>query len=366
MSPDTNELSQCGSVDFRWTANSGFSIQYPITVTGVIPNGQVFQWNTTADSTSYTPISIAAGTQVLFSAWDAAGNQAGTSRLQSILESGNGGCLDANSPAYTSVVYPVPTPTVSGSAGASGTSVDVPATSTRRTGVITVTATTIAKGAAGLSGGAIAGIVIGALAGFAILQAIIIWFCCRRHISDMRKQRQQQRMRLATGGVDLYEGSFSSDAEHTMSMNNRRVSLHDIDGAGTIDPFLGGSDPRSSAYTDGDLSLYAPGAHMSGTGTGSPRSSHHPSAPWNDSSAPSSPVTGPSGYASRIPTKLQLAMQNPDNAMFEDEQPRTEAPVGGFRRHEDAGRLGDAPTPEGDVEELPPNYNPAWETDSQK
>lgn len=49
--------------------------------------------------------------------------------------------------------------------------------------------------------------------------------------------------------------------------------------------------------------------------------------------------------------------------------PRQEAPSGGFRRHEDAGRF-DIPLPpgadSGEVEDLPPLYQPEWESDSQR
>jgi len=238
-----------------------------------------------------------------------------------------------------------------------------------------------------LTPGAIVGIVIGAIAGFLLLQALIIWFCCRRQIREYREQRRQKRLRMGSGGdVDLYEGDFGGHNQLPgggMSMvNGRRVSRSDHDGAGTISPYLLTASPgeaRSSMHTLDTHDLYAPHAPFSAQGPNSPRTSNSsaPSSPFNPSvpltnndSAPPSPValtnqnTGTTSTVPRLPSKLQLAMANPDNAMFEDAQPRHTAPAGGFRRHEDAGRLPGHEEP--DVEELPPNYNPDWERDSAK
>lgn len=119
---------------------------YPVTITGVIPNGNVLQWNTSSSSTTYH-VNIASGVQVIFAAWDAAGNQAGASNLQTIAESSDSSCIDANSPSSTPVQYPQPTKT-----GTGGTILPpTTTTSSRPAGVITVTAiqTQLAKGAAG-------------------------------------------------------------------------------------------------------------------------------------------------------------------------------------------------------------------------
>lgn len=93
---------------------------------------------------------------------------------------------------------------------------------------------------------------------------------------------------------------------------------------------------------------------------------------------PGSPNLAATGSNSnRNMTKAQMAASlnahNPDELAptgddFEGRLPPQHAPTGGFRRHEDAGRI-DAPPPnenEESVEDLPPMYMPEWENDSQR
>jgi len=89
--------------------------------------------------------------------------------------------------------------------------------------------------------------------------------------------------------------------------------------------------------------------------------------------APAVLASGSSRYpASGSQTKAQMASslsaQNPDqhgsSTYFGGRQPAPQAPAGGFRLHEDAGRVDHDTSP--DVEELPPMYRPEWETESQR
>jgi hypothetical protein len=139
---DTNS-QQCSQVTFKWTENKNFKIKYPVTITGVIPNGQVLQWTTDGPSTTYR-VNIAAGTNVMFAVWDAEGNQAGASSMQMITGSDDYSCLDGNSPSTTPVQYPQPIKT-----GVNGTVPSPSPTTSHKGGVVTVTATTLPRGAAG-------------------------------------------------------------------------------------------------------------------------------------------------------------------------------------------------------------------------
>jgi hypothetical protein len=76
----------------------------------------------------------------------------------------------------------------------------------------------------------------------------------------------------------------------------------------------------------------------------------------------------PSGSLSKAQMAASLSAQNPDTISgssnyFGGRQPPPQAPPGGFRLHEDAGRVeNDGP----DVEELPPMYRPEWESESHR
>jgi len=84
-------------------------------------------------------------------------------------------------------------------------------------------------------------------------------------------------------------------------------------------------------------------------------------------------ITSPSRQSPHNPpqTKAQMAAslsaQNPDrnpgSSNYFGRQPPPQAPPGGFRLHEDAGRVDDE-APE--MEELPPMYRPEWEAESQR
>lgn len=102
------------------------------------------------------------------------------------------------------------------------------------------------------------------------------------------------------------------------------------------------------------FSPYSPHAQPP-SASASPRHSYNPSP-----SSASASGQGSSG-SSKAQMAAALSAQNPDNRVapdFEGSQPQPEAPAGGFRFHEDAGRV--------DVEDLPPVYRPEWETESQR
>ena len=76
--------------------------------------------------------------------------------------------------------------------------------------------------------------------------------------------------------------------------------------------------------------------------------------------SPTAPLVGSS--SSRVGfTKAQMAASNPDPDVSSSHRlPPQQAPRGGFRRHEDAGRVA------AEVEDLPPLYRPEWEADNHR
>lgn len=278
---------------------------------------------------------------MIYAAWDSTGQPGGTSSLTSIT-AGDGACMSGDNVLSTTPVAWNPTQTTPG--GASQTSA--------RGAVITVTATPIPKGSTALTAGAIAGIVVGVILAVLILQAILVWFCCRRQIRNLLANRKARKNRNSTGGVDLYE-------RRTSEPMVRR------DEADTISPFMGGSAAWESQHSlQHSLNSHsANGGNGMGSGTYSAGHSPHTSHYYPPPSSSGASTFGVGTGSSRLPSKLQMAMQNPDNEFVESEGPPATAPAGGYRRHEDAGPI--LPPPQAEaaqppVEDLPPTYNPQW------
>lgn len=331
----------------------------------------------------------------MYAAWDSAGVTGGTSYVMKVTN-GDTNCLDDSTASTTPVIPWTPTPTGSGSVAPSKTS------SKTKGGIVTITAITTAvpKGSTALTPGAIAGIVVGVIGGVLILQALIVWFCCRRQLNTFLENRKKKNAKRMSGGIDLYERHPGSDggllgSNSSMRSNSGRVSRGYDDELGTtISPFMGGTTgsrgssawdgQRQSSHMDSESSpristasgttagfagwgALPPGAASSEHGSERLPPSAYPPPSGAQHNRTASGGSTP-GTASRLPSKLQLALANPDNRnVFHDGQPSPNTPVGGFRRHEDAGPLGShPPPPPEEVEDLPPTYNPQWGTSPPK
>jgi hypothetical protein len=253
-----------------------------------------------------------------------------------------------------------------------------------------------------LSGAAIAGIVAGVVVVVLILQAILIWFCCRRQLLALVSHRKQMRGREVKrgGDVDLVSqlgdpndvilDETRSGARHTHSGSNytalNTATTRESSGGGyaqsSISPFWDGNRVSQSQYTL-DVDLGPPLVpHTRNNSLGST-----PELPDTGSMhSPSSPLVGPgyfphSASGSRpinsnslsSMSKAQLASSfaptNPDrddhrldnNLGSEGRLPPLAAPSGGFVREQDAGSLGGGGREE-DTEHLPPMYDPQWQS----
>ncbi|OCF41917.1 hypothetical protein I317_04219 [Kwoniella heveanensis CBS 569] len=185
-------LTQCDTIDIYWD-QTAFT---PVTILGVIPGGQVFQL-VSANSNTQSLVwdtNVASGTEVIFAAFDHGPyGTGGSSALYKVGSSSDRSCLDDSSPSSTTQGGPTETGTKTGNVG----------------GVKTVTAVTTEtaapKGAAGLSTGAIVGIVVSAVIVVLSLQFALFWFCCRRQVKALIYHRREMRgAEVKPGGeVDL-------------------------------------------------------------------------------------------------------------------------------------------------------------------
>lgn len=358
MAPSTSIVNECENINFLWDPDQ---VHDGMFVTGVIPSGEVIQWYTEPGKkrTGWT-VNMAQGTQVIWAMWDGQGNQGGTSDVFTVGD-GSDDCLNmpySSTPAWT------PTPT-----GQRPTETD---SSSHRGGVVTVTAITMPRpqNAADLSGGAIAGIVVAVVVVVLIIQAILLWFCCRRQLATYLENRKQQRERRRNPDVDLFETNgtnMTSLSGHTRNPGSSGTNPFE-DQAATVSPFVGGSEcpspispvgtsPIGTSVPSGPFSpLYPTQQSYFLTSQGSSSSSRVDDSERSiGASAGSESTRAPS-------SKAQMAATNPDDGMLSPlyaDLPPPSAPRGGFRRHQDAGRVRVEP----EVEDLPPNYDPEWERD---
>ncbi|BEI84354.1 hypothetical protein CcaverHIS002_0409580 [Cutaneotrichosporon cavernicola] len=357
-------LPQCQAVSFSWQG----AFVAPVTIIGVIPSGMVIGGAPTLGNGISYPLNVALGSEIVYVAWDSRGVTGGTSYVMRVTD-GNNTCLDGSTASTTPVPPWNPSPTAS----TSGTS----KTTTTHTGGGVVTMTAIqtvmperSSASSALTPGAIAGIVVGGVGALIILQALIIWCCCKRQVGALIANRKKKKeARRKSGSVNLYEPGTGHDgllAPDSMRDNRTHASYGytDDDLGSTISPFMGGttdsgSSPRLS-MTSGTT-----GTNWAATQPCVDRSSGHgPLAyttypPTNGDNRSTSNGTGQSS-TSRLPMKMQLALSNPDNRVFEDGQPSLNPPLAGFRRHEDAGPLPKRDLVANQPEDLPPTYNPQW------
>ncbi|ORY24772.1 hypothetical protein BCR39DRAFT_581463 [Naematelia encephala] len=415
-------LNQCGAVEIYWdnTATA------PVTILGVIPGGQIFQlWSNGGGTSLVWDTNIAASTQFILAAFDEGryGN-GGSSPLYKVGSSGNSVCIDDASPSST----PINSATGSPTHTASGVATKTSGVSSGGGSVKTVTAiaTALPAGAAGLSTGAIAGIAIAAVVVVIVTQALIFWFCCRRQVKALLSHRREMREHgVKAGDVDLLEapnprhqhmdspdsGSFAETTPITDN-TDRRYSGTRSSGYGvesSISPFWDPSsttDLRYSSYSDlgppqlphirtdsfGSLQSISPGLSdtspslASNSFTAPLVSERQPQPRPQTQSQTQTQSSGSRSSSTKAQLVAALSTRNPDNnsttttttpsttispnpTSFGSRVPPQEAPAGGFRYHDDAGRI-DIPQSMSErgeeVEDLPPMYRPEWEAESRR
>lgn len=258
-----------------------------------------------------------------------------------------------------------------------------------------------------VSKGTVAGIAAGSVIGGIVVAALIalLWFRCgpkeKRRFFGGGRQDMSEQHKVKRGDIDLSDSIHGPDgvlvpdpneAIHALSARRNSRGSHFrlgrartvTDGyeESTISPFYDDNRVSQSQYTL-DVDLGAPLTAYSSRGNSFPPS---PGSPADDS--PSSPLVPMSHSRSTFPsssshqgsnsignmTKAQLASSfvatNPDrHRRLEDPSvhgatPPMDAPLGGFVRERDAGRIGNEGTPE--AEHLPPMYDPEWQTQNPR
>ncbi|WVQ93245.1 hypothetical protein IAU59_000310 [Kwoniella sp. CBS 9459] len=260
-------LTQCDTIDIYWDATA----YSPVTILGVIPGGQVFQLvsaNTNTQSLVWDT-NVASGTEVIFAAFDTGPyGTGGSSALYNVGTSSDRSCLDDSSPSSTTQGGPTATGTKTGNVGGVKTVTSV------------TTETAAAKGAAGLSTGAIVGIVVSAVIVVLSLQFALFWFCCRRQVKALIYHRREMRgaevkpggavdLGLATrhSGYDEEEDPYADlapAARQRSRYSAGRSGDDQLDAASSVSPFFDNSTamkatsnarPPTLGTLDSDLDL---------------------------------------------------------------------------------------------------------------
>ncbi|OCF72666.1 hypothetical protein I204_07050 [Kwoniella mangroviensis CBS 8886] len=382
-------LTQCDPVSIYWD-NSAVT---PVSILGAIPGGQVFQLVSVNDKTNSLVwnTNIASNTQIIIAAFDSGTHgQGGSSALMTIGSSSDNSCINDQSPSSTTAGSPTATGTKTGNAG----------------GFKTVTAitteTSLPKGAAGLSTGALVGIVVSAVLVVIALQGALLWFCCRRQIRSLIYHRREMKgSEVKPGGeVDLglashhsnsyedYRDDHGNDPCAALSaptVNSRYSRSRDDDGySNSVPTFMNDNitlPPLSSSSQGNGHGRHDSFALSIGQSIPELDLTPSPSLSTNNGFAfgnsPSFPLINqyPSSSSRPAMSKAQMAASlstsNPDTNESQfgigSRLPPQEAPSGGFVRHEDAGSIRAPPEAEQpEVEDLPPLYRPEWETESQR
>ncbi|KAK4684281.1 hypothetical protein P7C73_g5909, partial [Tremellales sp. Uapishka_1] len=334
----------------------------PVTIIGAIPGGQAFEYAAPAGTDSWDwKANIASGTQFMLAAFDSGSNrQGGSSDLCTVQGATDNSCLDDSSPSSTASATATRTGTQTAPAGAIKT--------------VTAIASASADHHSGIAANSIAGIVVGVVILVLILQAFILWFCCRRQIAALIATRKENKARggraTQAGAVDLAEHDGVSLAPGWIS---REGSVRDpqrisFGAESSISPFWDPAPPFSREHSDSSTSS----PRISQVGSESRLSLATPLDAF--ASAPPTPTSSrPLGSMSK--SQLVASMSGPGSSAsgseaYHSRLPPMEAPSGGFRRHQDAGPLEARPR-EGDereveVEELPPLYSDDWENSSAR
>jgi hypothetical protein len=269
-----------------------------------------------------------------------------------------------------------------------------------------------------LSGASIAGIAVGAIVVVLILQGAVFYFCCRRQFAALLSHKRQMKERqVKPGNVDLIS------THHNQTLDESMLSPDELGGTGHRGTTLTTSRTRQSGldYEEDGYDMQSVSPFWDNNAIPSPTTTHNnniyrgpfdtppsevelepPLARWDDtirdisSSSPNngnspSPSLGAfdssdpllSRHSPNLPgastsTSISSAKAAEVAAVAEQRRAATrerrvdefggrDRPSGGFRRHEDAGRVELPPgAAQGEVEDLPPLYQPEWEEDSQR
>lgn len=233
-----------------------------------------------------------------------------------------------------------------------------------------------------LSTAAIVGIVVAAVVSVLALQIALMYFCFRRQLAALISHRRDLRERkIKSGDVDLISTTNGRSRSDTSLVGSGRpgdsTARHS-----TVRSLVGTYEAESEVspfWDDGPPATGSPSRPHSGTFDTPPseteleppprlhlRNQSISSTPSDSPSlsasgfSPSAPLVGVPTASSSRPvvslSKAQMAALIPDASPSSPRRsrgPPQDAPPGGFRRHQDAGRLDD-------VEELPPLYRPEW------
>lgn len=341
---------------------------------------------------------VPTGSNILFAAFDTYGLRTGGSSMIYEVASGDSSCLGAYELASTPVAA-LPTGQSSSTTGVA---------------VITITASASTKAGGRHSAADLAGIIVACLASFAIFQAVVLWFCCRRQIKAFllhRREIRAGRITRPAGDLNMLStrGATDMDEDVTSQMATTGEVPHPHLWGGSsrgppstaggsqlgddhlVSPFRDApvnslanyvpqnpfetpyeqadhyalTSPTDSAagrtasdfMSSGDMSAWPSSYNQVWTGTGSGTSSSKAALVAALASTVSS-GTGRRTNSSR--PSVGRSDDDGQSEAFNMDLPQR-APAGGFRRHEDAGQA-----VEEDVEDLPPLYKAEWEAGARR
>ncbi|KZT51096.1 hypothetical protein CALCODRAFT_503961 [Calocera cornea HHB12733] len=354
--------AQCKPYEISWQANA----TRPVNIWGLIPLGQTFVFPPQQGTEFDWTVNIQTGTSFFLVLADAAGNQGGTSSIQSVGSSDDSSCINGNSPSSTTASQPLQTSVPSSPSTPSPAASD-PSPSTSHTG-------------------AIVGGVVGGLLALAALALLLLFFYRRHQRRASNANRpdsptQYKRAQFGGGMIDLLPNPSHADLPRHGSYTLGPQQYEPV-------PFV--VPPLEDTGSAEALGLTA-SRSRSGTGTGTWRDSEFPN-PFEPgsgsggrslrvSTAPTTTTTdatvghaGPD--AARAPSGPFLSVANAGAAggasrgagagAGKRAEARANAlPERRYVLHTDAGSVLESEEPEGEPEEeevveLPPAYDPSF------
>ncbi|KAG8829478.1 hypothetical protein FRC18_009297 [Serendipita sp. 400] len=344
--PTNPNLVQCGSIDLSFSG----STQGQVTVMGLIPGGQTFSVPVPSGATSvnWSPIRVAAGSNVMLVVGDGRGRGTGGSAYLMEVQGGSGDCLNDGSPVYSET----PEPYAGGqyATGSGGGTVTGPWSNSPSNGSGSGASSSHKKRTA---------IIVGTICGVLGLLAILacIFLLRRRH-------KQKSAKYAGTKEVDL------------LKAEREPAPLAGFDGQ-TTEPTPYYAPSNGSPVTHGAASSgHRPSTSISTMNHGGlpdrrSGASNDPLVPpsaWNPHNAR---AASPSGRSRFEGTDITTTDNTSDYLMTRD---RPYSPIGrdswktaeashqlrpmNLVQHEDAGAVPTTTTSNGEeVVELPPSYN---------
>ncbi|KZP00977.1 hypothetical protein CALVIDRAFT_533299 [Calocera viscosa TUFC12733] len=332
--------SECKPFEISWQANATL----PVEIWGLIPLGQTFTLGPQQGTTFDWTVNVQTGTSFFLVLADAAGNQGGTSSIQSVGSSDDSSCINGNSPSSTINAQPVQTSVPS------TTPSSTPAPAESHTGAI------------------IGGVVGGILALVALL--LLLAFFWRRHqkrAAEASSPTTYKRTQFGGGMIDLLPNPSQPDLPRMGSYNNGQQQYEPVpfvvpplEDTGSTDGFGSGSE------TNGLRNPFDNPGTRSGTRSGSASNSRSMLA----STTPTTTTDATLGHGGPDPTRAPSgAFLAPGAAAGSRAAKRAEAranaapEVRRYVLHTDAGSVLESEEPEPDEEavvELPPAYDPSF------